>query len=340
MSNENRAAAIAKLVKVAKKHYQPVKPPSNRAVLEHMLYACLLENSDFTSADEAFARLEQYSDWNEVRVSTNQELCELAASLADPLAAIERLKLTLHSIFETHYMFELDFLLKENQGKAIAQLEKYKGVTPFVVAYLVQNSFGGHKIPVCEATLALAETLGLITPKERESGSIPGFERAVPKTKGVEFFSTVHQLAVAFRATPQDKQVLAKLKEISPAALKRFEAEEAVAAKQAKDAKSAAGDSPSSATKAKKKSPPPTATANVSTAEKPSPAAKSGSATPAKKAAAESPKAAGKASPKKSSVPKPPPATAKSKGSVADANSRPKKSSVPTKSAATNKKPR
>lgn len=232
--SENRANIIAKLVKVAKKQYPAVSPPAGRSVLENLLYACLLENAQFTAADEAFARLEQYSDWNEVRVTTSQELCEAAASLIDPLPAIEHLKQLLHSLFETHYSFDLDFLIKENQGKAVAQLEKYKGITPFVVAYLVQNSFGGHKIPTSSATLELADKLGLLTPKEKESGVVPGFERAVPKTKGPEFFSTVHQLAVDFKNKPRDKHVLACLKEINPEAVKRMEAAEAAAKKAAK----------------------------------------------------------------------------------------------------------
>ncbi len=224
MSGENRTAIIAKLVKVAKKHYPAVSPPASRSVLENLLYACLLENSSFAAADEAFARLEQYSDWNEIRVTTTQELCELSAGLSDPQVAVERLKLALHSIFEAHYVFELDFLLKENQGKVVAQLEKYKGITPFVVAYLVQNSFGGHKIPTCDASLNFAETLGLVTPKEKETGTIPGFERAVPKTKGPEFFSTMHQFAVEFNQAPHDKQIMARVKEVSPDAFKRLEA--------------------------------------------------------------------------------------------------------------------
>lgn len=231
--SENRTAIIAKLVKVAKKHYPPVSPPAGRSVLENLLYACLLENAQFTAADEAFARLEQYSDWNEVRVTTNQELCEAAAGLGDALPAIEHLKQVLHSLFETHYSFDLDFLIKENQGKAIAQLEKYKGVTPFVVSYLVQNSLGGHKIPTSAASLDFAEALGLVTPKEKESGTVPGFERAVPKTKGPEFFSTMHQLAVDFKNKPRDKHIVAILKEINPDAVKRMEAADAAAKKSA-----------------------------------------------------------------------------------------------------------
>jgi endonuclease-3 len=246
MSGENRTAIIAKLVKVAKKHYPAVSPPASRSVLENLLYACLLENSSFTAADEAFARLEQYSDWNEIRVTTTQELCELSAGLSDPQVAVERLKLALHSIFEAHYVFELDFLLKENQGKVVAQLEKYKGITPFVVAYLVQNSFGGHKIPTCDASLNFAEALGIVTPKEKETGTIPGFERAVPKTKGPEFFSTMHQFAVEFNQAHHDKQIMARVKEISLDAFKRLEAVGQVS--KASPPKSGAGKPDSSKT--------------------------------------------------------------------------------------------
>ena len=45
MSASNRAAILTKVHKVLKKYYQPVAPPSDRGLLEHLLYACCLENS-------------------------------------------------------------------------------------------------------------------------------------------------------------------------------------------------------------------------------------------------------------------------------------------------------
>ncbi len=75
MSAKDRAALILKLYKACKKHYGFIQPPSDRRVLEHMLYACCLEDSTYESADEAFACLQQnYFDWNEVRVTTASEL--------------------------------------------------------------------------------------------------------------------------------------------------------------------------------------------------------------------------------------------------------------------------
>ncbi len=85
MAATNRASKIATLFKVAKKQYQPVKPPADRSVLEHMLYACCLEDSLFDAADIAFARLQQsFFDWNEVRVTTATELSEVMDGLNDP----------------------------------------------------------------------------------------------------------------------------------------------------------------------------------------------------------------------------------------------------------------
>ena len=55
----NRTAIISKLYKVIKKHYKPITPPADRTALEHLLYGCLLENSRYEAADEAFAKLKE-----------------------------------------------------------------------------------------------------------------------------------------------------------------------------------------------------------------------------------------------------------------------------------------
>ena len=87
----NRSAIISKVYKVLKKHYKPVAPPADRTALEHLLYGCLLENSRFEAADEAFARLKElYFDWNEIRVTTVTELAEGMAGVPDASAAAQR----------------------------------------------------------------------------------------------------------------------------------------------------------------------------------------------------------------------------------------------------------
>ena len=149
MAVTNRAAKLAKLHRVAKKHYQPVAPPSDRSVLDHLLYACVLEDTKYEAADEAFARLQEgYFDWNEVRVTIAVELAEVLSCVTDPNEAAVRLKKTLHSMFETDYTFDIDILRKENLGKAVQKLEEYSGITPFVVSYVAQNGLSGHSIGI------------------------------------------------------------------------------------------------------------------------------------------------------------------------------------------------
>src|SRR3990172_13275194 len=123
MTTSNRAARIAKLFKVLKKHYQPVPPQGDRLLLEHLLYACCLENGSCEQADEAFAKLQQaYFDWNEIRVTTVSELAETMAALPDAAAAAARLKRCLQALFETYYSFDIESLKKQNIGKAIKEL--------------------------------------------------------------------------------------------------------------------------------------------------------------------------------------------------------------------------
>jgi endonuclease III len=247
MSAPNRAAILGKVHKVLKKHYKPVTP-GERSVLEHLLYAAILENADFETADENYARLqESYFDWNEVRVTTITELAETLASLSDASASAQRVKKTLQAVFETHstlqthYTFDLEVLKKQNLGKAIVEIEKFQGITPFGVAYVTQNALGGHHIACNKGALEALLAVGVINDAELAKGEVPGMERAIPKNKGVEFFSLLHQLGVDLAASPQSTRVKGILNEIDSDAKERLaqfnarRAEAAAAAKEARD---------------------------------------------------------------------------------------------------------
>lgn len=223
MTVRNRAEKFSKLFKILRRHFEPIDPPANRTVLENLLYACCLENSKFDAADEAFARLQQdFFDWNEIRVTTTQELADLMSGLFDPNDAAVRLKRTLHSMFETHYSFDIDSLKKENLGKAIQHIGKFNGITPFVVGYVAQNSLGGHSIAVDRALLALMQMLDLVSDKDISHSQIPGLERAIPKNKGVEFFSLVHQLSAALYASAFNNELRNMVIEVDSEARNRF----------------------------------------------------------------------------------------------------------------------
>lgn len=318
MSAKNRGDLFTKLHKVVKKQYSPVAVPSNRTVLEHMIYGAVLEDSTFEAADEAFAKLqENFYDWNEVRVTTRKELAELLKSTSQPAEAASRVKKSLHGVFEKYYQFDLEFLKKENLGKAVQSMETFTGVSPFTIQYTAQNGLGGHSIPIDQSFMNLMYAIGAITEKELKDRKITGLERTIPKAKGVEFSVLVHQLAVAFTSSPFSSNVRNIILKVSADAKDRFpkrgskkkptEAEETPAKPAKKVAKAPAKPEKKAKAAVKKKAPAKKAVAKkpkATSKAKPKTKAKPKAKAPAKKAKATKKKAS-KASSKKLSKKKP-----------------------------------
>ena len=188
-----------------------------------LLYACCLESSNHEPSDDAFARLQEtYFDWNEVRVTTVAELADVMAGLNDAENAARTLKKTLQGVFEAHYSYDIDFLKKGNLGKAVKDIESLNGVSRFAVSYVAQNALSGHSIPANKGVFGLFIVLGAITEAEAAKKRIPGLERAIPKSKGVEFGSLLHQLAVDFMSSPFSSRVRSIILEIEPRAKERL----------------------------------------------------------------------------------------------------------------------
>ena len=223
MATSKRAGLIAKIQRVLKKHYTPALPPADRPLLEQLLYAVCLENAPYEKADEVFAKLQHlYFDWNEVRVTTVTELADVAAPLPDAKSAAANVKRILQSVFESIYDFDIEIFKKQNIGTAAKDIAAYEGVTPFAAAYVTQHGLGGHSIPLDKGTLDVLVVLGLITPEEAHKHVVPGLERAIPKAKGPEFASLLHQFGADFIASPFSTRVKAIVLEIAPDAKDRL----------------------------------------------------------------------------------------------------------------------
>ena len=217
MTAPSRTAQFAKVHKTLKKHFKPVPSHSGRTVIEHLLFACCLEDTRHDAAEEAFAALvHTFFDWNEVRVTSISELSEVMASLPDPRAAANRVKRVLHAVFEATFNFDLEEYRKKNLGPTVAWLKKLDGTTRFTVAYVVQAALGGHAISVDGSTLAALCVLDLVTEKDVAAKTVPGLERAVAKSKGVEFGSLLHELGAAYSANPYSPTVREILLKINP----------------------------------------------------------------------------------------------------------------------------
>ena len=186
-------------------------------MIEHLLFACCLEDAHHDAAEESFAALvHTFFDWNEVRVTSISELSEVMACLPDPRAAANRIKRVLHSIFEATFNFDLEDLKKKNLGPTVTWLEKLDGTTSFVVSYTVQAALGGHAIPIDAGTMAVLRVLDLVTEKDAAAGVVPGLERAVAKSKGIEFGSLLHELGADYSANPYSAPIRDILLQIDP----------------------------------------------------------------------------------------------------------------------------
>ena len=215
MSSGNRTVKYENLLKTLRKHYKPLADPPERSVLEHLLYACCLEDARVEQADEGFAKLQQtYFDWNEVRVTTVAELAEALKALPFPMQAASRIKQCLQSIFETRYQYDIDDMKKANLGKATAELEAWKGMSPFAVAYVSQHALGGHSIPPSSLICDAMWQCEILTLSEIPKNALPGIERAIPKTKGIEFAGLMHQFATDLYHHPKSAVPLAVLKDM------------------------------------------------------------------------------------------------------------------------------
>jgi endonuclease-3 len=269
MPASNRATLIGRLSSALKKHYKPVPTGPSRPLLEHVLYASLLEDALAELADEGMAKCEQeFFDWNEVRVTTVTELSQVLSRLPDPMKAAQRLKSNLQGIFEEFYTFDLDHLKKENLGKAVNKFEKMPGMTPFVLSYTIQHGLGGHSIPIDYSAMVIMLATDIATQPEAMSGKVPGLERAIPKSKGIEFSGLLHQAAVALNKSTKDKKARAMLDAVGKGSSKRLDewlADKKAAKKRAvkrkvaekeaaKEAKKAAAEAAKAAATKKKKS--------------------------------------------------------------------------------------
>jgi|688.fasta_scaffold25262_7 hypothetical protein len=215
MSSGNRTVKYENLLKSLRKHYKPLAEPPERSVLEHLLYACCLEDARVEQADEGFAKLQQtYFDWNEVRVTTAVELAEALKPLPFPMQAASRIKQCLQSIFETRYQYDIDDMKKANLGKATAELEAWKGMSAFVVSYVSQHALGGHSIPASQLICEAMWQCDVLSLAEIQKKALPGIERAIPKNKGVEFAGLMHQFASELYHHPKGTTPLAVLKEM------------------------------------------------------------------------------------------------------------------------------
>jgi endonuclease-3 len=192
----NKQRVLSQLFTAVKKQYDPPEP-AERPVLEQLLYALCREDATREQADQAFRNLqERFFDWNEVRVSSTREIEEAVTDLPHAEARAQRLIHLLQEVFEANFSFDLEPLQKAGVKAAAKKLSRYQAANDFAIAWVIQQTLGGHAIPLDGSSLRVLRRLGLIEEGGEDIEALrTSLEHVVPKARGTLFNELVSHVA-------------------------------------------------------------------------------------------------------------------------------------------------
>lgn len=191
----DRQQACKKLARVLKKRYQ-VSLPEEKPVLETLLYAICLENTNNLQAQESYRRLhEEFFDLNEVRVSSISELATVFDGSPDPEKRALQVRNALHDIFEKNFSFDFEGLKKKTADLASKQLKRIRELSSFVRSYVLQFSLDSHIVPVDESMKNAAIWLGFANRESRAEDVADFLKPALRKSEAQLFCMLLKCLA-------------------------------------------------------------------------------------------------------------------------------------------------
>lgn len=261
MAAPSKTQILNEVHTLLKKRYKPRPERSARlSVLEAVVYAICHEGATREQANQALSRFKDgFFDWNEVRVSTIEEIQGALAGLPDTEPRAQRIRRFLRQLFERTYGFTLEALVKKPLKESLKVLGEYEAFgSDYVEATVVQQSLGGHAIPVDEPARRALVRLGIVEPETEVSAIRSLLERAVPKNRGAEFADLLEDLAHDTCVEPEPDCPRCELRKLCPTAATRKEEAASAARLAAAQAKAAAREAtrPKHAAPAKTSRPP------------------------------------------------------------------------------------
>jgi endonuclease-3 len=198
MSSQTKTQILNEIYALLRRRYK-VEPRSSRlSVLEAIVFGICNEGTTFEQANQALSRFkDHFFDWNEVRVSTLQEIEDVLAGLPEPAQRAIQLRRFLRQLFEKTYGFNLDALAKKPMKDALKALAEYDAIqSDYVLATIIHKALGGHAIPIDGPIRRALERLGVADRDTDEATLRSLLERAIPKNRGAEFALLLEELCV------------------------------------------------------------------------------------------------------------------------------------------------
>jgi endonuclease-3 len=197
MATQSKTQLLTNIHTLLKRRYKPKAEPdaARLSVLKAVVYGICHEDTTREQANQALSRFEdEFFDWNELRVSSLEEIQESLAGIPDPDGRAQRIRRFLRQLFNRTYGFTLDSLAKKPLKEALKVLQTYDAfASDYVTATVIQQALGGHAIPIDKPAQRVLERVGV------SDCEIPALrsmlERAVPKNRGTEFLDLIEDLA-------------------------------------------------------------------------------------------------------------------------------------------------
>lgn len=195
----SRQKELKKLYKKLKKRYpdDPVALSRDRKLLEHLVFAVFLENAKREVARAAFAAMERYYiDWNEIRVSTANEIADVVDMIPDATRAGERLRRLLQWIFDATYKFDLEELRAQGRSAVVEFLKTVPFSTAFMNDYAALFGVGEGPLPLSEGALRALRLLDFVVVSADGREIVPELDGAFEGDEALDFFFALHELGV------------------------------------------------------------------------------------------------------------------------------------------------
>src|SRR5438270_6187581 len=131
MATQSKAQLLNEVHTLLKRRYKP-KPDRNNGrltVLEAVIYGLCHEGSTREQANQTLSRFkDDFFDWNEVRVSSLEEIQGVLAGLSDPEGRAYSIRRFLRQLFERTYGFTLEALTKKPLKESLKVLHEYEAL--------------------------------------------------------------------------------------------------------------------------------------------------------------------------------------------------------------------
>lgn len=179
------------LKRTAKAHEAPADP------VETLVQSFLLWEAATAHATAALERIRKnFVDLNELRVEVPAAVVALlGARYPRAEERADRLKRSLHAIFQARHRLELEHLKDLDRRKQLAFLESLDGMVPFVASRILMVHFGHAAVPVDEQTASLLRE-GKMASREATTAEIAA---ALAKLAGTaEEAGRIHAALLAF----------------------------------------------------------------------------------------------------------------------------------------------